>query len=587
MRNNGPSKGSWHRHIKPWWQNKRWPIVVVGVVTVFVLGYIGFYETKKSLSFFDIIYCIIKLFVLGLDAVYSNLNWKLEAARWLAPIISTYIAANALAVIFREQMQMLKIRFLRRHIIICGLGNKGLLLSLKFKEYGYNVVVIELDEENDNIKECRDSGASVLVGNAMAPYILRRAGLKKVKYLIPVCGEDGINAGIAAQVRKLVGKKRRKPLTCIVHIVDPQLCRLIKEKEFETEKNEAFRLEFFNLFDQAAKSLTDTFPPFNEKKEIRQLSPHILIVGSGGVGERLMVHTASKWMYLPGRTDERFKISILDREAEQKRDLYYLRYPGLKKVCELIPLEMNIKSPGFEDGRFLFNDNGECNLTIIYVCLDNESFALSTALTLHHKLRSYDIPVIVRMNSEAGLAELVQEGTHGTGRLYGFGLLDRVLKPGLLLIGTHETLARAIHDEYLIDQFTKGETTDNNLSLVAWEELPETLKDSNRRQAAYLGVKLKSIGCYIVPMVDWNANPIEFTYEEIEEMAKMEHDDWMEERIKDGWKYAHGPKDIENKKSPSLVPWEELSKEDKEKDRSPVRKMPAFLAKAGFQIYRK
>jgi hypothetical protein len=60
----------------------------------------------------------------------------------------------------------------------------------------------------------------------------------------------------------------------------------------------------------------------------------------------------------------------------------------------------------------------------------------------------------------------------------------------------------------------------------------------------------------------------------------------MDERLKDGWKY--GPeKDIDKKISPVLIPWGDLPENEKEKDRNPVREMPNFLARAGFQIYRR
>ena len=596
MKKSGPNEKVKNKHdfhkkglkkaLKQWWQNYQWWVMLLGVIGVFILGYIGFSNIGRKLPPIDILYRIFQLFVLSFDTNIKP-DLVLEIARWLAPAIAAYTAAKALAVIFREQFQLLKLRFLRNHIIICGLGNKGLLLSLKFKDYGYNIVAIELDEENDNIKECRDINITVLIGNAAAPYILRRVGLNRAKSLFSLCGQDSINVEVAVQVRKLLISKRDKPLTCVVHITDPKLCRLIKEREFETEKKDDFRLEFFNLFDQAVKSMTSTFPPFDYKKESHSSVPHLLIVGAGKMGESLLVHTAKKWMDLPGRNNEKIKISIIDKEAEKKQKLFYLRYPRLKEICEIIPREMDIESPQFEEGKFLFSNSGECNLTIIYICLDNDSFALSTALTLYQRLRLYDIPIVVRMNSETGIAQLLQGESHGLGRLHGFGLLDRVLDPELMLMGTHEILARAIHEEYLNAQFEKGETLESNPSLVSWDELPETLKDSNRRQADFLGVKLGVIGCYIIPMTDWNAEPIEFNSEEIEKMAKMEHEDWVEERQKDGWKYTPGPKDIKKKKISSLIPWEELSEEEKEKDRNPVRNIPGFLAKAGFQIYRR
>jgi len=575
----------WRKNLNQWWKNYQWWVMLLGVIGVFILGYIGFLKAGRTL-FTDILYRIFQLFVLRFDTAITP-AWALEIARWLAPAIAGYTAAKALAVVFREQFQLLKIRLWKGHIIICGLGNKGLLLSLKFKDYGKKIVVIELDEENDNIKECRDKGIIVLSGNAMALYILCRAGLKKARYLFSVCGQDNINAKIAFQIRNLISDKKRKPLTCIIHIIDPQLCRLIKEREFETKKNNSSRLEFLNLFDMAAKALINFSPPFVERKETQSLSPHVLIVGTGSMGESLVVHLAKEWTELAGKAHKKFKISIIDKSAEKKQQLLYLRYPRLKEICEIIPLEMDIDSPQFEEGKFLFSGSGECNLTIIYICLDNESFALSTALTLHQLLREHDIPIVVRMNSETGLADLIKGEAHGLSRLHGFGLMDSVLDPELLLMGTHETLAQAIHEEYLKDQLEKGESPESNTSVVPWAELSESLKESSRRQADFLGVKLKEIDCYIIPMTEWNPKLIEFTTEEIEWMSKKEHDHWLEERLNYGWKYAPGKKNTRKKTSPSLIPWDQLSEEEKNKDRNFVRKMPVFLAKAGFQIYRR
>ncbi len=152
---------------------------------------------------------------------------------------------------------------------------------------------------------------------------------------------------------------------------------------------------------------------------------------------------------------------------------------------------------------------------------------------------------------------------------------------------TREIIARAIHEEYVRDQSAKGETRESNPTLVPWEELPGTLKASNKRHAANIGVKLEKIGCYIGPKTDSNDHRAELTPDEIELMTRIEHDHWVAERLADGWEYAPGKKDAEKKKSPWLVPWDELTEDEKEKDRNPVRKIPHFLATAGLQICRK
>ena len=579
-------KKGWRKILKQWWKNIEWWVMLWGVIAVFILGYIGFLKAGRTL-FTDILYRIFQLFVLSFDTTIK-LNWALDAARWLAPVIAAYTAAKALAVIFREQFQLLKIGLWKGHIIICGLGDKGLLLSLKLKNYGYKVVAIELDEENDNIKECRDNGIIVLIGNATAPYYLNKAGVNRAKYLFSVCGQDDINAEIAVQAQNLISDKKTKPLTCVIHIIDPQLYRLLKVQEFELERKDAFRLEFINLFDVAARSIIDDdqlFPLKNKEGHQYPVS-HLLVVGVGHMGESLVTHAAKKWMTLPGKTDEKLKITIIDKIAEQKKDLLYLRYPNLEKVCQLIPLEMDIKSKDFEDGHFLFSDNRECPLDVIYICIDNNSFALSTALTLHQRLRNNSIPIVVRMSREAGLTKLLKDDIHRFGRIKGFGFLDRVLNAELLDIGTHEILARNIHEEYIKEREKEGETLRINPNLVSWEILPGDVKESNRRQADYIGYKLNAIGCYIVPMYDWKAEPVEFAPDEIELMAKIEHNLWMEEKLKEDWKYAPGLKNPKKKTSPFLISWSQLPEEEKEKDRDTVRKIPIYLSKAGFKIYR-
>jgi hypothetical protein len=344
-------------------------------------------------------------------------------------------------------------------------------------------------------------------------------------------------------------------------------------------------LEFFNLFDYAARSLIETFPPFEVHDGKVKTSPHLLIVGIGNMGESLIIHTARKWLDLPNKPGLKFKISILDRAAEQKKELLYRRYPGLEEVCQLVPLQMDINSKEFEEGGFLIDENEMYSLCIIYICLGDDSFALSTALVLNQLLREQKIPIVVRMEREAGLAPLVEGDSHGFANIRVFGLLDRVLKPELLLMGTHEILARFIHQEYLRDQLVKGEILRSKASLVYWDELPEGYKDSNRRQADYLGVKLATIGCYIIPASGLKTDPIKFAHGEVELMAKTEHEHFMEERIKDGWRYGT-EEDVKRKISPVLVPWDKLTEEEKDKDRNPVREMPRFLARAGFQIFR-
>jgi hypothetical protein len=148
-----------------------------------------------------------------------------------------------------------------------------------------------------------------------------------------------------------------------------------------------------------------------------------------------------------------------------------------------------------------------------------------------------------------------------------------------------EVIAQAIHAEYVRNQRAKGETTETNSTLVSWEKLPEHVKESNRAQALHIAEKLKVIGCGITELGGAELGEFEFTHEEIELLARLEHLRWVEERLANGW--TVGPKNINNKTTPLLlVPYEELPDEEQEKDRQSVRGIPKFLAKVGLAVRR-
>ena len=106
-------------------------------------------------------------------------------------------------------------------------------------------------------------------------------------------------------------------------------------------------------------------------------------------------------------------------------------------------------------------------------------------------------------------------------------------------------------------------------------------------QADHISLQLSRIQCEIIPQMDWDSSPFEFSADEIEKMAIMEHIRWMDERILQKWKYTKGPKNIKRKRTPHLVSWENLPEEMKDLNRATVREIPALLATVGFEIQRK
>lgn len=582
----------WRKKLKRWLGDYKWPLIGFIWMVAIVLGYIGFSNYYAAIgeasSFLDNLYLTLQLFALESGWVSGPVGWELQIARFLAPAIAIYTAIMALAAILHEQLQLFRVRFLKNHVVICGLGRKGLLLSQGFRERGERVVVIERDGDNGMLGQCREQGAIVLIGSAADPGLLRKARVDNAKHVISVCGDDGANAEVAVHARELVWDRKGKALSCIVHIVDLQLCNLLREREIRMGKLDAFRLEFFNVFESGARVLLDEYPPFSKTGEDHSFTPHMVVVGIGRMGESLVVNAAKNWRDRDNPSGERLRITLVDREAERKKDSLCLRYPQLERVCELLPGQIDIQAPEFQRAEFLFDHHGRCDVTSIYVCLDDDSRALGAALKLRQRVRALEIPIVVRMTYDAGLAALLRENedrSESFANIHAFGLLDRTCTPDLIFSCTYEILARAIHEDYVRNEREKGFTPETNPSMVPWEELPENLKESNRSQAEHISVKLEAIGCDIAITSDWDAELFQFSAEEVELMAEMEHERWVKERLREEWKYDSN-KNLEKKTSPALVPWSELSEEEKDKDRNPVRGLPSFLAHARFQIYR-
>ena len=143
-----------------------------------------------------------------------------------------------------------------------------------------------------------------------------------------------------------------------------------------------------------------------------------------------------------------------------------------------------------------------------------------------------------------------------------------------------EMLAIAIHASYNEQQLARSPGVP--LAYPRFSDLPDDLKYSNLRQAQGIYGKLEEAGFTLRPQGAPGA--IEsFDPGLVELMAEREHESWMRERLASGW--TLGPRDIDRKTSPYLIPYAELSEDIKELDRDAVRNIPALARQIGMSVY--
>ncbi len=122
------------------------------------------------------------------------------------------------------------------------------------------------------------------------------------------------------------------------------------------------------------------------------------------------------------------------------------------------------------------------------------------------------------------------------------------------------------------------------MTVKEWHELAETHKESSRAQADDIASKLRLIKCYFSRTVAGKTASFTFNDDEVETLAKRDHERLVTARLKNGWKYGK-TRDIKRKISPNLVDWSDLHSRYRDLFCEVVMEIPQILRDYDFEIY--
>ena len=541
---------------------------------------------------------------IGIFIAFPAIKESIGAANsdFIRIAVGAFAGSSSAGIIYlyvREKIHTMPLLFKHGHVIVCGLNSRSYLVINDLVKRKIKPVIIESDAKNTFIESCKMLGLIILNGLPSDPNMLKKAGVKKAAYVISLNDVDEDNAEVALNVMRMVPEKKHQTLTCIIQVINPQLYGIIRKHAFSARKDSSIRIEFFNQYALGARTLLDLYPAFPSAETTTSPLP-IVILGAGRLGESILSRIARTW-YLSHKGEQtRLTIVLMDVNAGQIRESLLIQYPKLSQACDLGALTLDVRSAAFKNGEFLKNpllDRG----FVAYICLDDDSLGLYAALTLHQYTADKEVRFIVRMDHNTSVAKLIadeQVGLKSIREIHPVNMFELTANSQLILAGEEEILARSIHENYCIKEQKKGQTRETNRMLVSWDELGaltekkdgilgEKYRESNRKQANFIWTKLSLVGCEIGPVTDWDA-PLEFRFtpEETERLSSLEHERWMSEKVDGGWRYGE-KRDDAQKLHPSLVPYEDLSDPEKEKDRDTIRQIPEILSRIDFQVSRR
>lgn len=560
-----------------WWRDHLGFVVGSLTVAALALGYVGHRQTAGAgLSAADALYGSLQLFVME-SSLAPGVPLPLNIARFLAPLVVGYIAAEVLLALFREQVELARVRMLRRHVIVVGLGDKGRRLAFALRAEDHRVVVIERNPENPSLRGCRERGIPVLRGDGSDAAVLRRAGVGRAGFLFLSAGPDADNLAIAGTARRL-SARRRRTLTTIAHLDDLTLWRLLRaEAVAASEVATGMRLEFFNVVEAAARKLLSRHPPLDPEGEAGADRAEVWVYGESRLAEAFVAQLARE--VLAESAHDRFDVTLAGPGARRTHERLVSTDRGLEDLLEIQAVDIEDL-----DELDLLARAGSRRST--YIFLERETAGMEAALRLApHQSRDHRVVVAVE-DPDVGVIDAVRSPRGALGRVEVFDVLSAALSDDVLFGGVNESLARAKHEHYVDKERERGIDGAENPSMVPWEELSDDLRDSNRSFADGVGEKLEALDLALVPAAlrTIGAPELPLAEEDLEELARREHDRWVEDHERRGWTYAAGSRNPDRKTHPLLVPWSELPESEREKDREPVRELPVLLHRAGLDI---
>ena len=453
-----------------------WPVIGGLGAAAFVLGCIGFHSmyaselaeavkaddalavADRTYDWSDIVFGTMELFVFN-PPPWSQVNPILNIARYLA--FAATIGAGVVAVfaLFSEQFLAMRLKRWSDHVVVCGLGYKGLTFVQSLRAANRRVIVIESNPANPVIEDCREAGVRIISGDAQHAPILRRAGVEKAAWLLAVCPDDAVNAEILLAAREVARTRKSGRLQCLAQISHPQLCSMLRVSQIGDD-DRTWSADFFNTDDTSAALVLDAYPIVAD----RDKPPHILIGHLDSLGQRVIATAAQRWLSQRKQDDDTrqlpLAVTVVDDQADDK-------VAALKRQHAMLRDEANFpfftSSTSAEDVSQLKDRYGDAVAPPdwAYVTSADDDQNVATALMLLYHL-NLTTKVVLTLSRAHGTGKVLDSSPRIDIKV--FPTFEKTCTSDLLFDVSVRRLAMEIHEIWREEQFAQVKRIDKALA---------------------------------------------------------------------------------------------------------------------------
>lgn len=547
------------------------------------LGVVGYLRAGESIL--ESLYGTISLFALTYIPPDGDVEAPLvlQVARFAAPLVTAGTALTALFAVLRNEVDLIRARRMKEHVIVCGAGDRGKQLAIRFHEEGNQVVVIESDPAGAELSPLRHRRIPVIVGDATDPSQMRRARAGRAERIIIVLDGDDTNARCLTSLQAVPVEGRLQHVHC--HVGSPSLdayftSRTINSYVHPDSTPGERRVEWFNIERLAANVLLNEYfgPTLRARSEVESIETTggprpdregIAIVGISDIARSVLLQAATIWNELKrsapglgGPAEQitelwpKLPVTVIDEGSEEWVENIRSMASGLDSVLEIECLQ----TPPFASGW------DAASVGVVYVTAPDPIEALEIAHYLE-AVRSGPAQIVVRAFVGTGDLAAVLESAEQDESIHMINLIERTCTVDMVSRSLLQLLA--IEDR-LYHQGRPG----HHPATRAWDHLsPDIRKDSLSAARHHLEVKVPSLNAELVPTTGVNdeVESLQLTEEEVESLALLEQQRRVEFRREIGG--ASGPE------APQL-------EQDPDNVRSFVRGLPMMINACGYRLVR-
>ena len=470
-------------------------------------------------------------------------HWMLVVGKWgLKGVLAAALFQSGL-MLFRRQIRQWRFRKAKGHQIFAGCGQHNVDLALRAAAQGQNVAVICEDEHHPRRSELERAGAVVFIGAPEDGGVLKAAGVERAQRVtIAAAGGDDASVAVAEAVASTPanrGPDDRQIVPCLQSrsardLLNQRWTLITRPGEWQVRILSFEAAALRQMVTRMARDLADL-------PDMLHRGPRLLVVADPSFTQEFL-RAAIAFIQISGRALPEFWVAVED-EAKQKE--FEWLFPAASLVAKvqfvLTPLPLAPFCPSLTGMSFdLGVARMEGESQTLQLC---DSLLHSSVLQMTRVEAVVDHSVKTRLDDDASLH---------INSIYTLGLNSPEF--GDLSL---DQKARENHEAYV-----GGLTAEERCQSCGWDQLPEHAKESNRWAVLHRDIKRQI----------WNHTEQDRRASVLEHLAICEHQRWMGEKAMNGWRHAAlQAQDKKRRLHPSLIPWDQLSEGEKEKDRVQVR----------------